>query len=120
HMNMYQSLGFAIAWLIVGRFLKSKIEFFQRYCIPAPIVGGFLFALISLICHAAKILDFEFDTTLQTYWMVMFFTSVGYNAGFSILREGGKKVFVFLGVAVVFAVLQNVVAQGIAHLINFN
>ena len=76
HMNMYQSLGFAIAWLLVGRFIKAKFEFFQKYCIPAPIVGGFLFALISLALHATKVLDFEFDTTLQTYWMVMFFTTV--------------------------------------------
>ena len=120
HMNMYQSLGFAIAWLLVGRFIKAKFEFFQKYCIPAPIVGGFLFALISLALHVTKVLDFEFDTTLQTYWMVMFFTSVGYNAGFSILRDGGKKVFVFLAVAIVFAILQNVVAQGAARLINFS
>lgn len=120
HMNMYQSLGFAIAWLLVGRFIKAKFEFFQKYCIPAPIVGGFLFALISLALHVTRVLDFEFDTTLQTYWMVMFFTSVGYNAGFSILRDGGKKVFVFLAVAIVFAILQNVVAQGAARLINFS
>lgn len=120
HMNMYQSLGFAIAWLLVGRFIKAKFEFFQKYCIPAPIVGGFLFALISLALHVTKVLDFEFDTTLQTYWMVMFFTSVGYNAGFSILRDGGKKVFIFLAVAIVFAILQNVVAQGAARLINFS
>ncbi len=119
-MNMYQSLGFAIAWLLVGRYIKNKVDFFQRYCIPAPIVGGFLFALISLSCHMTGVLHFEFDTTLQTYWMVMFFTSVGYNAGFSILKEGGKKVFIFLGLAVVFAALQNVLAQGLAHLIHFN
>lgn len=120
HMNMYQSLGVAIAWLLVGRFIKSKFEFFRRYCIPAPIIGGFLFAIISLVCHETKILDFEFDTTLQTYWMVMFFTSVGYNAGFSILKDGGKKVFIFLWIAVGLAVLQNVTSQVIAKFINFD
>ncbi|PIE98795.1 MAG: transporter [Treponema sp.] len=119
-MNMYQSLGFAIAWLLIGRGIKNKVDFFQRYCIPAPIVGGFLFALISLGCHISGVLHFKFDTTLQTYWMVMFFTSVGYNAGFSILKEGGKKVFIFLGIAVVFAALQNVLAQGLAKVIHFN
>ncbi len=119
-MNMYQSLGFAVAWLLAGRFIKSRFEFFQKYCIPAPIAGGFLFALIALACHTLKILDFEFDTTLQTYWMVMFFTSVGYNAGFSVLKDGGKKVFVFLAAAVVFAILQNLTAQGIARLIHFS
>ena len=45
---------------------------------------------------------------------------VGYNAGFSVLKKGGVKVFIFLGVAISLAVLQHVVAQGVAYLIHFN
>jgi len=119
-MDLYQSLGFAVIWLLIGRYLKDHIKFFQRYCIPAPIIGGFLFALISLVGHATKTIDFNFDTTLQKYWMVMFFTTVGYNAGFSVLKKGGVKVFIFLIAAVSLAVSQHIVAQGIARLINFN
>ena len=119
-MNMYQSLGFAVVWLLIGRYLKDHVKFFQKYCIPAPIIGGFLFAIISLIGHNTGVINIKFDKTLQEYWMVMFFTTVGYNAGFSVLKKGGIKVFIFLTVAVSLAVLQHVVAQGVAYLIDFN
>jgi len=118
-MDLYQSLGFAVIWLLIGRYLKDHVKFFQRYCIPAPIIGGFLFALISLIGHTTKTIDFNFDTTLQKYWMVMFFTTVGYNAGFSVLKKGGVKVFIFLIAAVTLAMCQHIVAQGVARLIKF-
>ena len=117
-MNMYQSLGFAVIWLLIGQYLKAHIKLFQKYCIPAPIIGGFLFALISLVGHSTEVMNFKFDTTLKDYWMVMFFTTVGYNAGFSVLKKGGKKVFIFLGAAIGLAILQHVVAQGIALLIH--
>ena len=119
-MNMYESLGFAVVWLLIGRYLKDRIKFFQKYCIPAPIIGGFLFALISFAGHVTNTVHFQFDKTLQTYWMVMFFTTVGYNAGFSVLKKGGVKVFIFLGAAVTLAIMQHVVAQGVARLIGFN
>ena len=119
-MDMYQSLGFAVIWLLIGRYLKDHVKFFQKYCIPAPIIGGFLFAIISLIGHNTGVVNFSFDKTLQNYWMVMFFTTVGYNAGFSVLKKGGVKVFIFLLAAVSLAVLQHVVAQGVARLIHFN
>ena len=86
-MNMYQSLGFAVVWLLIGRYLKDHVKFFQKYCIPAPIIGGFLFAIISLIGHNSGVINFKFDKTLQEYWMVMFFTTVGYNAGFFVLKK---------------------------------
>lgn len=120
NMNMYQYLGFAVVWLVIGRYIKNNVKFFQKYCIPAPIIGGFLFAIISLICYVTDTVYFKFDTTLQTYWMVMFFTSVGYNAGFSVLKRGGIKTFIFLGAAVGLAATQNLVAQSIAKLIDFN
>lgn len=119
-MDMYQSLGFAVVWLLIGRYLKDHVKFFQKYCIPAPIIGGFLFALISLFGHSTGIIHFHFDNTLRVYWMVMFFTTVGYNAGFSVLKKGGVKVFIFLGVALTLAILQHVVAQGLARAINFS
>lgn len=119
-MNMYQSLGFAVVWLLIGRYLKDHVKFFQKYCIPAPIIGGFLFAIISFIGHETGVINFTFNKTLQEYWMVMFFTTVGYNAGFSVLKKGGVKVFIFLGAAVSLAILQHVVAQGVAYLIHFS
>ncbi|MFR8016577.1 MAG: sodium/glutamate symporter [Clostridiaceae bacterium] len=33
--------------LLIGFFIKSKVKFLEKYCIPAPVVGGFLF----YVCH---------------------------------------------------------------------
>ena len=119
-MNNFQSLGFAVAWLLIGQQIKKRVQFFQKFCIPAPIIGGLLFALISLFGYMTKLFSFHFDTTLKDYWMVMFFTSIGFNASFSILKKGGLNVVKFLFCAVLLAVLQNVIAQGAAILIGFN
>lgn len=119
-MNSFQSLGFAVVWLLIGQQIKKRFSFFSKFCIPAPIIGGLLFALISLIGHLTNLFRFDFDSTLKDYWMVMFFTSVGFNASFSILKKGGIKVIKFLICAIFLAVLQNVVSQSVAYFINFN
>ena len=46
--SMIQTIGLAVLLLLIGRFLRSKIQFFQTFAIPAPVIGGILFALINL------------------------------------------------------------------------
>ena len=41
-LDMIQAIGLAVILLIIGRFLRKKIRFFEKYCIPAPVIGGFL------------------------------------------------------------------------------
>ena len=43
HLDMYQTLAIAVLVLLLGRFLKKKINFLEKFCIPAPVVGGLLF-----------------------------------------------------------------------------
>lgn len=39
--NMIHTIGLAIVWLLVGKFLRTKIKFFQDFAIPAPVIGAF-------------------------------------------------------------------------------
>ncbi|WFA08404.1 sodium/glutamate symporter [Tissierella sp. Yu-01] len=116
-MNMIQSIGLAVILLLIGKGLRKRINFFEKYCIPSPVIGGLLFAIITLVLRLTGLLMFEFDTTLQTFFMTMFFTSVGFNASFKVLKKGGPKVIIFLGVATLLVVLQNVVAAGLAGVV---
>ena len=116
-MNMIQSIGLAVILLLIGKKLRAKVNFFEKYCIPSPVIGGILFAIITLILRLTGVLMFEFDTTLQSFFMTMFFTSVGFNASFKVLKKGGPKVIIFLGVATVLVVLQNAVAVGLAGVV---
>ena len=115
-MDMIQTVGLAVIILILGRFLRKKVKFFETYCIPSPVVGGFLFAIINLILRKSNLVIFEFDNTLQSFFMTLFFTSIGFNASWRLLKVGGRKVVMFLIMAVTLVVLQNVVAVGVGYL----
>ena len=115
-MDMIQTVGLAVIILILGRLLRKKGKFFETYCIPSPVVGGFLFAIINLILRETNLVIFEFDNTLQSFFMTLFFTSIGFNASWRLLKVGGRKVVMFLIMAVTLVVLQNVVAVGVGYL----
>ena len=115
-MDMIQTVGLAVIILILGRFLRKKVKFFETYCIPSPVVGGFLFAIINLILRKSNLVIFEFDNTLQSFFMTLFFTSIGFNASWRLLKVGGKKVGMFLIMAIVLVILQNIVAVGVGYL----
>lgn len=116
-MNMIQSIGLAVVLLLIGKKLRKSVTFFEKYCIPSPVIGGLLFAIITLILRLTGVLFFEFDTTLQSFFMTMFFTSVGFNASLKVLKKGGPKVLIFLVVATLLVVFQNAIAVGLAGVV---
>jgi ESS family glutamate:Na+ symporter len=87
----------------------------DRFNIPAPVVGGFLFAATALALRQAGILAFEFDSALQTPFMVAFFTTIGLGASVGLLRVGGPQVLLFWGLASFVAAIQNGVGIGLAR-----
>lgn len=40
-LNMMQAVALAIVVYYIGKFLRGKIKFFQTFCVPAPVIGGF-------------------------------------------------------------------------------
>ena len=119
-MDMIQTIGLSVILLIIGMKLRTKIKFFEKYCIPSPVIGGFLFSIIAFILRQTNIITIKFETTLQTFFMVMFFTSVGFNASLKVLKKGGKKVLIFLFLAIGLCFAQNVVAIFLSQLIGIN
>ncbi|MBQ3471312.1 MAG: sodium:glutamate symporter, partial [Clostridia bacterium] len=109
-LNMYQTLAVAVIALLVGKFLRNRISFLEKFCIPSPVVGGLLFAIMTLILYVTGIVEFNFDDTLREVCMVFFFTSVGFQANLKVLKSGGKSMIIFLALVAVLIVLQNVLA----------
>ena len=95
-LDMYQTVAVAVLVLLLGSFLKKRIYFLEKFCIPAPVIGGLLFAIFTCICHVTGIIEFTFDNTLREVCMVLFFTSVGFQANLKVLKSGGKSMAVFL------------------------
>ena len=119
-LDMFQTTGLAMLLFVLGRFLTTRIDFLRRCCIPAPVVGGLIFALAHLLLYQAGIIQLTFDETVKNFFMTIFFTSVGYTACFRLLKRGGKKVFTFLIIAIVMVCLQNVLSSVLAAVFSWD
>ena len=99
-LDMYQACALGALVYCLGRLLVQKLPFLSKYCIPAPVAGGVVFAFAHLALYATGVLELSFDTTLQSVFMTIFFCSVGFTACFRLLKKGGVQVFMFLALAV--------------------
>jgi len=117
---MYQTVAVAVVVLMIGNFLKKKISFLQRFCIPSPVIGGLLFAIFTLILYATGIAIIDFDDTLKEVCMVLFFTSVGFQANLKVLKSGGKALIVFLVLVVALMIGQNFASIGLANVLGLD
>lgn len=119
-LDMYQTLAVAVLVLMLGSFLRRRIRFLEKFCIPAPVIGGLLFAIMTCIGHVSGLTDFSFDDTLREVCMVLFFTSVGFQANLKVLKSGGKSMVVFLALVIALIILQNLVAVGLSEVLHIN
>ena len=53
-LDMYQTVAVAVLVLLLGSFLKKRIYFLEKFCIPAPVIGGLLFAIFTCICQIGR------------------------------------------------------------------
>jgi glutamate:Na+ symporter, ESS family len=115
NLDLIQTLAIAGIVYLTGVVLKGKIKIFEQLNIPSAVLGGLLFAVFNLVSHD-RWLSIKFDTSMQSLCMVLFFTSIGTNASFGLLKKGGMQVIWFLLIASVFCVIQNLVGIGVATL----
>lgn len=114
HLNIYQTLAAAIVVYYVGVFLRMKISFLRKYCIPAPVVGGILFAVLNCVLYKNGVWTYEQDTIMQNICMMLFFTSVGYTASLSLIKRGGIMVLRMAIITTVLIILQNIIGVGLS------
>lgn len=119
-LDMYQTIGLAVLVLFLGAFLKKRIKFLETFCIPSPVIGGLLFAILSCILYVTGIAELMFDETLKDVCMVMFFTSVGFQANLKVLKSGGVSLVLFLVCVIALIIIQNLVAVGLANFIGIH
>ncbi len=111
-VNSAVTLAFAAILLLLGYFAKDKVKILDKYCIPAPVIGGFIFMFITWIGYSTNTFSFDFQNIFQETFMLAFFTTVGLGASFKLLKKGGKLLLIYWAVAGVISILQN--TMGIA------
>ena len=119
-LNMAETVGFAIILLLLGRWIKKKVSFFEKFFIPAPVIGGTLFSIILLIGHQTETFTFSFNDDIKNLLMIAFFTTVGFSASLKILKKGGVGVALFLLAAVILVIIQDIVGPVLAKALGIN
>lgn len=97
----------AAVMLLLGYWVKGKSSALRKYCIPAPVVGGFLFMFITFIGHQTGAYGFKFDTYFQDPFMLAFFTTVGLGASITLLKKGGGLLIIYWLVSGIVSICQN-------------
>ncbi|MCK0195544.1 sodium/glutamate symporter [Ancylobacter sp. 6x-1] len=105
---------FTIAILVffAGAGLNQAIPLLRRFNIPEAVTGGLIAALTTLIIHRFWGLSITFDLDARDMLLLYFFTGIGLNAKLSDLIAGGRPLLILLALAVVYLVVQNLVALG--------
>lgn len=115
-----ETLAIAVVLLLLGRWIKEIFTVLKRFFIPAPVIGGIIFSLVTLVGHETESFQFTFDQTQKNLLMLVFFTTIGFAASFRMLMRGGAAVMLFLGVSIALIFTQNIVGIGMSMLFGLN
>ena len=120
NLNIYQTLAAATAVYYVGVLLRIKVPFLRRYCLPAPVIGGIIFAILNAILYTNGIWTYKQDTIMQNVCMMLFFTSIGYTASISLIRKGGSLVAKMAVLTTLLILCQNGIGIALAHVFDLS
>ncbi|MBQ4434857.1 MAG: sodium/glutamate symporter [Clostridia bacterium] len=120
HLDVIQTVGLAVLVFLLGRFIKGKVRFFQKYFIPAPVIGGLICSVLIFIGVRTGIFTVEMNNVLQDFFMNLFFTGTGFTCSIAVLKKSGKLGVKLAIGAVLFLVVQNLVGVGLASVFGIN
>mgnify|MGYP002510500072 CR=1 FL=1 len=106
-LNVYYTIAMAIIVLMLGDFIKKHVEVLRRFCIPTPVVGGVLFAILITVLNMSGICKVSLNSSFNEFFSLLFYAGIGYTASWKLLKKGGPQVIVFLLLSSVLVVLQN-------------
>lgn len=120
-LGMFETLALAVLAIYLGNFLRKMFPVLKKYCLPASVVGGTVFAAISMVLYYSNIaeLAFEFKAVNSLFYCI-FFAASGAAASLSLLKQGGKLVVIFAVLAAVLAACQNALALFVGNLLGVN
>ena len=117
--DMFTTLMLAVLAIYFGDFMRKIFPILKKYCLPSAVVGGTVFALISLLLFKMGIvqLDFDYKAINQLFYCI-FFAASGAAASMALLKKGGKLVVIFAVLAAVLAAFQNAIALAVGKFMN--
>lgn len=118
--DMVGTIAVGLISLFLGKKLKEKLNFLDKFGIPAAVLGGLLFAVIHLLIRVIGVGSISYNTTLQTPFMVVFFTTIGLGSSIEGLKKGGKLLVIFWLLSGFMTFMQTVIGVGVAKATGIN
>ena len=116
NLNSTMTLALAALLLLIGYSAKRRVTILNKYCIPAPVVGGFLFMFLTWLGHISGTFKFNFENIFQSTFMLAFFTTVGLGASFTLLKKGGKLLIIYWLTCGIISIFQNTIGMVISKI----
>ena len=116
NLNSTTTLALAALLLLIGYSAKRRLTILNKYCIPAPVVGGFLFMFLTWLGHISGTFKFNFENIFQSTFMLAFFTTVGLGASFTLLKKGGKLLIIYWLTCGIISIFQNTIGMVISKI----
>lgn len=120
NINIIQSAAIGALALVTGMFLTRRIGWLQKFCIPSPVSGGIVFSLATLLLYVFFNIEVTFDATLKDFFMLVFFTSVGFQSDLKVIIHGGKALVMMLILLTLIIVVQNITPIAITKILGIN
>ena len=120
NLNLFATLALSTALFFVGQLIVRQSALLQRYSIPVPVVGGFLFALALAVVGLFTPVDFTMDQSLKDPLLLAFFATLGLGADVRSLARGGRKLVILLALFVLLMTLQNAVGLVMARVLDLH
>jgi ESS family glutamate:Na+ symporter len=109
------SFTLAILLLFLGKTLVQHSTLLRQYCIPEPVVGGFVCAAVTSLLYFGLNIQVEFDLQVRDTLLLYFFAGIGLKSDMRQLVKGGRPLLILLVLAGVFIFLQNALGMGMAE-----
>lgn len=118
HLDMIQTAGVAALALLLGMYMTKRIKLLRNFCVPSPVSGGLAFSLLALALYSIAGVEIKFDVTLKEFFMLAFFTCVGFQSDMKVIRTGGRPLLVMVLLLAVIMTLQNILPLSLAQLLD--
>lgn len=116
------TLALASLIIVLSYAVKKRSKFMNKYCIPAPILGGLIFSVAASLLWTAKIAAINVDVQFQDLCLVAFFTTIGLGSivDRKFLKMGGKLLVMFYILEGICEIIQSGIALGGAGLLGMD
>lgn len=118
--NVYYTIALAVLALMLGDFIKKRIYVLRKFCIPTPVVGGVLVALLITALNLSGMASVRLDSSFNEFFSLLFYAGIGYTASWKLLKRGGPQVILFLVLSSILVVFQNGLGVIICHVMGIN